>query len=204
MVLKTAIQLKTCSLKKKKSLIVFICKPCLCSDPTKHWTPQVKGILTSLGFSGNSCSVCSVRNWKRGILNRVQKCLWSSLMATLTTLSTRSPFLRASTALSSRSCGNMSIFAIIIQTNKCLIFVAEKNVKTLNPFISTPADQPDDWNITGLWSTVILKTSSWYFFYVFRVINPSIFRLISCYPIVFLILSFGQQNCYITLHVGAS
>lgn len=104
-----------------------------------------------------------LRNQKRGILKRVQKCLWSSLMARLTTLSTRSGFLRASTALSSHSCGNMSIFAVIIQINKCLIFVAEKNVKTLNSFISTPADQPQDWNIIGLWSTVILKASSWYF-----------------------------------------
>jgi len=59
-------------------------------------------------------------------------------------LITRSWFLRASTTLSSHSCGNTRIFAIIIQTNKCLTFVTEKNVKTLNPFISTPADEPSD------------------------------------------------------------
>lgn len=42
------------------------------------------------------------------------------------------------------------------------------------------------------------------FFYVFGVISPGISKLISWYPIVFLILSFEQQNSYISLHMGAS
>lgn len=68
-------------------MALLMCKPCFCSDPTKHQVPQVKGILASVGFSGNSCAICSVGNQKRGSSYRVQKCLRGSLMATLTTLS---------------------------------------------------------------------------------------------------------------------
>lgn len=77
---------KKVQLKKKITLIVLICKPCLCFDPAKNQAPRVKGILTSVGFSGISCTICSVTSQKGVRLYRVQKCLWSSLMAALTTL----------------------------------------------------------------------------------------------------------------------